>query len=142
MPQEQQVEKLPCYAIRLRRAATTVTEHYNRALQPFGITINQFSLLAGVAAMDGCSVNELAARVGLDKSTLVRNLRPLFAQGYIVDTAAPGRRNRQLALTPAGRVLLQQAREVWHSTQKALKARLGPLLEPLLLALDCLDDLV
>ncbi len=115
----------PCYCIALRRAANRITEYYDQLLRPCGITINQFSILATLSAMDGCGTGTLARRLQLEKSTLVRTLQPLLKAGYIEDSAPEGSRARELHLTPAGRTILADAKPVWKEAQTGIVGKLG-----------------
>lgn len=130
----------PCLCIRLRRAAQRVTGLYDRLLEPAGITLNQYSLLANLNRMEGCAAGELAARIRLEKSTLARTLRPLFQAGYVTDAATPGSRRQRLHLTPAGKDVLNQAVPLWQQAQAAVKTRLGQRQAELLELLDRLDQ--
>lgn len=115
----------PCTCVNVRRISGLISDLYDQCLEPVGLTISQYSSLANLNAMPNASISDLAARVGLDRTTLVRNLKPLMERGLIEDLAQPGRRNRQLVLTPAGQTLLGQGRVLWQSAQDQLSARLG-----------------
>lgn len=114
-----------CYCLKTRRATASVTKHYDQALAPCGITINQFSVLMNIARTEKCSVRELADMAELDKSTLARNLKPLYRMGLVVDTKEPGMRNSQLALTKAGKKTIECATPLWAEAQQALTDKLG-----------------
>ena len=114
-----------CYCINVRRAANRITDFYDRLLDPFGISINQFCILNNLSLMSGCGTGELANQLQLEKSTLVRSLKPLQDSGYIEDTSPPGSRSRQLYLTAAGEKLLAEAKPSWEEAQKQIKAKLG-----------------
>lgn len=117
--------KTACHCINVRRAAGAVTEYYDRTLRPTGLTVAQFSLLSNIRQSGTCSVSELAARVGLERTTLARDLKSLFAAGWIRDDAAPGTRNRRLAVTPAGWRTLDAAIPLWEEAQRGVAARIG-----------------
>ncbi len=114
-----------CYCINVRRAANRITDFYDSLLTPFGISINQFCILNNLSLMSGCGTGELADQLQLEKSTLVRSLKPLQQAGYIEDTSAPGSRARQLRLTDAGEKLLAEAKPSWEEAQKRIKAKFG-----------------
>lgn len=122
----------PCVCISLRRIAQKLTDFYDKALAPAGISINQYSLLRNISRMEGCGTGELARHVRLEKSTLVRTLQPLMRDGLIVDKAPEGTRRRSLFLSPAGRAVLETAIPLWQSAQEEVIARLGPSYEGLL----------
>lgn len=115
----------PCYCVNLRRAANRITEEYNKALAPLGITITQYSILAFLYGMSGCNITQLAQRLRLEKSTLVRNLRPLFKKGYIEDLSNERSRSRELQITVLGNQLLFQAKPLWKKSQKDIQQKIG-----------------
>lgn len=117
--------KSNCYCINLRRAANVVTESYDRMLQPIGLTVNQYSLLINISRLEACSVSDLAGYVGLDRTTLVRSLKPLLGLGYIEDISEKGQRNRQLQVTKAGQQILQQGEVLWRKAQSELEQKVG-----------------
>lgn len=117
--------KSNCYCINLRRAANVVTESYDRMLQPIGLTVNQYSLLINISRLEACSVSDLAGYVGLDRTTLVRSLKPLLGLGYIEDISEKGQRNRQLQITKAGQQILQQGEVLWRKAQSELEQKVG-----------------
>ena len=114
-----------CYCLKTRRATASVTRHYDLALAPCGITINQFSVLMNISRAEKCSVRELADMAELDKSTLARNLKPLYRMGLVVDTKEPGMRNSRLELTRAGRKTIGCAAPLWAEAQRVLAEKLG-----------------
>lgn len=115
-----------CHCINLRRAATAVTDYYDRALKAAGLTINQYSLLANIRSAQPLSVSALADRVGLERTTLARTLKPLFLAGLIEDTASPGGRERQLRLSAQGAARLKLAVPLWDQAQSDVESALGP----------------
>lgn len=117
--------KRDCYCINLRRAANAVSTVYDAHLARLGITVNQYSILRGTERIAPCSVSELAAHLGLDRTSLVRMLKPLVSQGMILDQAEKGRRSRQLCLSPAGQTLIQEARPLWQKAQEAVEQCIG-----------------
>ena len=114
----------PCVCINLRRIAQKVTDLYDTALKPAGITVNQYSLLVNISRIEGCGTGELAKQIKLEKSTLVRTLQPLLRNGFIVDRASEGQRRRRLYLTPAGEETLKAAFPLWNKAQEDVAERL------------------
>ena len=114
-----------CHCINLRRAATAVTDYYDRILKPAGLTINQYSLLINIARNQPLSVSALSAAVGLERTTLTRSLQPLFRAGLIIDQAQAGSRERQLHLSPHGSRLLKSAAPLWEQAQAGIETALG-----------------
>lgn len=114
-----------CHCINARRISGLISELYDRSLKPTGLTISQYSLLRNLEHSPDSSISELAAQMGLDRTTLARNLKPLMERGLICDMAEPNRRNRKLALTEAGQSLLDQGKLLWENAQRDLTERLG-----------------
>lgn len=118
-------QKTDCHCINLRRANQALTEYYERQLAPARLTIGQLSLLGNLARIGPASISDLAEKVGLERSTLVRSLKPLFDQEFIEDLAPAGTRNRQLRLTGAGMQKLTAALPLWQKAQKGLESAFG-----------------
>ena len=114
-----------CNCLNLRRASLAITEIYDHYLAPSQLSVSQLSILKHIFAMEPVNVSELAAEIRLDRTTLVRNLKPLEQQGLIHDIAQSGTRNRQLCLTAAGRERIEQANAYWELAQKRIEAQLG-----------------
>ena len=98
---------------------------YDEHLAPVGITINQFSLLVSLRRLKTASVSELANNVGLERTTLVRTLKPLLDRGLIEDTSAIGQRNRVLQLTVLGEQTVKQGLPLWDAAQSEMERRIG-----------------
>ena len=67
------------------RAARGVSRHYDGALDGFGINVAQYSLLCNLQRLDQPSISSLADAMGLDRSTLGRNLRGAGRRGAGAD---------------------------------------------------------
>ena len=69
-----------CYCANIKRAENKITALYNRHLEKAGITRGQYALLANIERNPGISVSALAETMDLERTTLVRNLKPLEAR--------------------------------------------------------------
>ncbi|MCV9920204.1 MarR family winged helix-turn-helix transcriptional regulator [Pseudomonas sp. BT-42-2] len=114
-----------CICTHLRRAARGVSRHYDEALAGFGINVAQFSLLRHLQRLDQPSITSLAEAMGLDRSTLGRNLKVLEAEGLVALTEGADQRNRVVLLTEAGKARLQDAGPAWERAQLTLVEQLG-----------------
>jgi DNA-binding MarR family transcriptional regulator len=124
MTAEQEIlENCACH--RVRTAARAVTRAYDDALRPVGLRATQLSVLVAVAADDALSITALARLMGMDRSTLTRNLRPLEAEGLIALGLEGWRRSRTLEITKKGRTRLREAVPLWEKAQQALRTKLG-----------------
>ncbi|MNF57796.1 MULTISPECIES: MarR family winged helix-turn-helix transcriptional regulator [unclassified Pseudomonas] len=128
-----------CLCTNLRRAARGVSRFYDGALDGFGINVAQYSLLCNLQRLDQPSISALAEAMGLDRSTLGRNLRVLEGEGLVRMVEGEDQRNRIVQLTDAGRERLAAALPAWEAAQQRLIDRLGAEKRATLLAL--LDEL-
>ncbi|HGM5580174.1 TPA: MarR family winged helix-turn-helix transcriptional regulator [Pseudomonas putida] len=114
-----------CICTHLRRAARGVSRHYDEALAGFGINVAQFSLLRHLQRLDQPSITSLAEAMGLDRSTLGRNLRVLEADDLVRLGEGSDQRNRLVCLTEAGTRCLAAAHPAWERAQLQLVEQLG-----------------
>jgi len=114
-----------CYCINFRRAARAVTAYYDRLMLQSGLTVSQYSLLMHLLRTAPCSVTALAKTVKLDRTTLLRNIRPLAERGLLRDLSKAGERDRQLTVTEQGLSALEAAQKLWKKAQAGLKAHIG-----------------
>jgi DNA-binding MarR family transcriptional regulator len=115
----------PCNCLNIRRASQAITGVYDEFLAPSNLKIGQFSLLKYIYQSEPVSVSDLALTIRLDRTTLVRNLKPLEQSGFVEDISAQGTRNRQLKLTPKGVETYKQAEELWEKAQNFFEEYLG-----------------
>src|SRR3954467_3075612 len=91
-----------CVAKHLRWSSRIISNFYDQKMQHTGLHANQVTLLTVPYLAGPISINKMAAHVGLDRTTLVRNLKLIEQRGLI--TIKPGRdlRTRIVTLTPTG----------------------------------------
>jgi DNA-binding MarR family transcriptional regulator len=90
-----------------------------------GITVNQYSLLINLYRIAPCNVSALAKTMRLDRTTLVRNMKPLVEMGLLQDLAEEGGRDRELTVTTLGIKSLEMAQQRWEKAQAGLKKHIG-----------------
>lgn len=116
----------PCNCLALRQAARHVSQFYDQALAPHGLRTTQFSILVRLAHSGPWTVQALAARLVMDRTTLGRTIRPLERDGLVatrVDTF--DRRVRALEITPEGRLRLAAAMTGWEAAQLRFETEFG-----------------
>lgn len=114
-----------CVCLGVRKAARLVARRYDDAFRPLGITSGQFSILAALLRDGAVPLGSLADVLGMDRTTLNRNLKPLEATALIVTTHDKSdARVRGLQLTPGGRALLNRAIPIWAEVQADSQKRL------------------
>lgn len=133
----------PCHCANLRRATRAVSRHYDLRLAPTGLAITQYSLLRTLSRLQPATASALGAAMGLDRTTLVRNLKVLAGRGFVADSpSAVDKRSRELRLTEAGRLAMESAEPLWRAAQLELEERLGRrMLDELSAALATLSTL-
>ena len=114
-----------CACHKVRTAARAVTRAYDDVLRPVGLRATQLTVLAAIAADESVSITAVAKLMGMDRTTLTRNLRPLEADGLIVVGNEGWRRSRTLEITKKGRTRLREALPLWEKAQKTLQANLS-----------------
>ena len=114
-----------CACFNLRKAARAVTQLYDEVLAPSGLRGTQFSVLAVIAAAGPATMTDLADTLVMDRTTLTRNLKPLLGRGLVERGEGEDRRQRPIAITPAGRDALGQALPPWEKAQARIAGGLG-----------------
>jgi DNA-binding MarR family transcriptional regulator len=109
----------------LRRLMRRLSSHYDARLRTIGLKTTQYSLLARVGWLGPVRPVDLAEAMGLDASTLSRNLKPLAQAGWLLQAAGPDARSRLVSLTDEGRTKLAEARVLWRQAQASLNEMLG-----------------
>ena len=120
-----QKRKMPCYCINLRRLSNLITHKYDRHLVEIHLSVNQYSLLVNINQLDICSVSDLAIYIGLERTTLVRTLKPLFDKELIEDISETAQRNRQIKITQKGKEILEKGKPLWKQAQKEIEDKIG-----------------
>lgn len=114
-----------CTCFRLRRTARRVTQIYDHRLAPLGLRVTQYSLLAHLVGKPPTAIGAFAEILGMDRTTLTRNVRPLLAAGYVELAAGGDRRTRALALTAEGKALFRRAWPLWRAAEQEVRTTLG-----------------
>lgn len=119
-------DNLSCTCARVRKAARRITQIYDRHIQPSGLTVTQFGILAHLTRLDGIAIGALAERMIMDPTALTRGLKPLERQDFVRLEPDPNdRRARRILITEAGRAALTDARPGWARAQAEVRAALG-----------------
>jgi DNA-binding MarR family transcriptional regulator len=118
-----QVENCVCF--NLRWVTRAITQFYDTEMRRHGIRPTQGSILASLSAKESWNMAELSDWLGMERTTLVRNLRPLQRDGFVKVTGG-GRGNRvELTITAKGRKQVEELTPAWKSAQSAAVKTLG-----------------
>jgi DNA-binding MarR family transcriptional regulator len=113
-----------CFAI--RQAARYVSQLYERHLNAVGLTSAQYTIMAAIGRKPGVQMAELADSMVMDRTTLVRALKPLQRDG-LVEAAqeSAGSRAMGLRLTVTGKDTLAKASVQWREAQAEFEQKFG-----------------
>ena len=126
IPRATLLEVSNCTCLRLRKTARRITQIYDEALAPSGLTVTQFGILGNLAGRGELSIGQLAEHLGMDPTSLNRTLKPLQRDGLIEEKADPDdKRVRLISLTKAGLSTLPDAIKLWKSAQQHVVSDLG-----------------
>ncbi|MBR2816639.1 MAG: MarR family transcriptional regulator [Reyranella sp.] len=111
-----------CAGWNVRSAARRITQFLEDRIQGADVSFTQFGLMAEIAAATDDSISALAARMGLDQSTLSRTLRTLEAEGLVEIAVADTDQRRKLVwLTEKGARRLEAALAAWRKAHNELE---------------------
>jgi DNA-binding MarR family transcriptional regulator len=112
-----------CLCLHVQRAARALARRFDEALRPVGLTSGQFSLLMSLNRPEPPAMGDVAQVLAMDRTTLTAALKPLERRGLVETRAdAKDRRIRRLALTAAGRSVLDSALPIWTASHAAVEA--------------------
>lgn len=114
-----------CTNLKLRRLGRAVSRWYDDDMRILGLKGSQYSLLSHVLKLAPVQPGALARAMGLDASTLTRNLRPLLDAGWVAVQPGPDARSRLVVATPEGAALREQAQRRWRASQERINLTLG-----------------
>jgi DNA-binding MarR family transcriptional regulator len=114
-----------CACFNVRKAARALTAFYDHALAPTGLRATQATLLVALARAGDVPVSRLAGILGMDRTTLTRNLEPLVRDGLVVVRPGPDRRVKLAGVTEAGRKALAAAMPLWREAQRQIAEGTG-----------------
>ncbi|WP_250444237.1 MarR family winged helix-turn-helix transcriptional regulator [Lysobacter enzymogenes] len=108
----------------MRKLSRLMSQRYDQALAPAGLNLNQYSILRRTGGR-GRPLGEIAHELGMDRSTLSRDLKPLAAAGWIESAQGEDARQRLLRVTAAGRAAVERAMPLWRRAQDEIDQGLG-----------------
>jgi DNA-binding MarR family transcriptional regulator len=114
-----------CPAFQARVTARALTRYYNACFRSLGITAEQFSLLVGIGGSHEPTLAELAARAGVDATTLSRSVKSLERRDLVLNRGGRGRAGKRLVLTDGGRRLMDESMAAWERARVRLAEALG-----------------
>ncbi|MGA9777307.1 MAG: MarR family winged helix-turn-helix transcriptional regulator [Verrucomicrobiia bacterium] len=114
-----------CVCSSLRAVTRGVTQFFDVKVRQHGIRPTQTPILGALQAKDGWRMAELSEWLGMERTTLLRNLRPLQRDGLIRAKGGGRGGHVELAITGKGRTALAKLLPAWRSAQDKVVAILG-----------------
>jgi DNA-binding MarR family transcriptional regulator len=114
-----------CVCFNLRMVTRIVTKFFDAEMRRHGIRPTQGTILLSLNGKPAWTMAELSDWLGMDRTTLVRNLQPLQRDG-LLETAGGGRGGRvEVSITAKGRKKIDECLPAWRSAQSAAVDALG-----------------
>jgi DNA-binding MarR family transcriptional regulator len=114
-----------CTAFGLRKASRALARIYDPILADAGLRSTQLNLLVALALVGEAAVSRVSDELGLDRTTLTRNLGPLERDGLVERAPGSDRRVRLIRLSDRGRQTLAEALPLWEQAHRQVVAGLG-----------------
>ncbi len=115
-----------CNCLAIRRAARHVTQFYDRQLAPVGLRTTQFTILTATRERAPVTINVLAKALGMDRTTLGREIVPLEREWLLQGEPSPtDGRAKQVRLTKAGERQFKAALTRWSRAQAQFERPFG-----------------
>ncbi|MGA3206222.1 MAG: MarR family winged helix-turn-helix transcriptional regulator [Syntrophales bacterium] len=114
-----------CIAVRIRLLSRMVTNIYDSALSPFGVKLNQISILVFLHLAGEVGYDALCRRLKMEKSTASRNIERMKKRGWLNIVTGKEERRKFLKITRTGEELLGKVHEVWEDAQEKTLNLLG-----------------
>ncbi|WP_334500328.1 MarR family winged helix-turn-helix transcriptional regulator [Bradyrhizobium sp. AZCC 1678] len=114
-----------CFCLASRQAARKITRLYDSHMQGSGVRVTQFTILSQLMLRGEMPIGKLAGLLGMERTTLSRNLTLLEDKGWISISAGEDPRARMIDITAQGRGLVRRGFPHWSKAQAHIGKLLG-----------------
>jgi len=114
-----------CTCMHVRKASRAVTQYFDRFMAECGLTNSQFTMMIALTLMGKPTLTQMAEALGMDRTTLSRNLKPLLDEGMVEPVDGPDKRAKQIAISQKGKTALVKAIPMWEEAQESFVQRMG-----------------
>ena len=114
-----------CTCGELRKAARAITLLYDNAFKSSGLLSTQFNVLQTIYNIDSMRISDLANKLGMDRTTLTRNLSVLERHGFIEISQGKDHRTRIVTATQKGNNAVAKTILLWNEVQRKVKQEMG-----------------
>lgn len=127
LPENQPIGVDQCNCFTVRKAARQISRLYDAYLQPSGLRITQFLILATLNEQRSASVNALAERLDIERTAMGKMIGFLERDGFVKMRPSPtDGRIRIVELTPEGTDLFERGAPLWREAQHHFSVMNGP----------------
>jgi DNA-binding MarR family transcriptional regulator len=114
-----------CFCLASRQAARKITRLYDGVMRKSGVRSTQFTILSQLMLRGELPIGRLANLLGMERTTLTRNLAPLEERKWISIKTGDDPRSRMLAITASGRAAVRRGFPFWAQAQEEVGKLLG-----------------
>jgi DNA-binding MarR family transcriptional regulator len=114
-----------CFCLASRQAARKITRLYDSFMQGSGVRATQFTILSQLMLRGEMPIGKLAGILGVERTTLTRNLTLLEQQKWISIKAGDDPRSRMIGITAQGRGMVRRGFPYWSKAQAQVGKMLG-----------------
>jgi DNA-binding MarR family transcriptional regulator len=106
-----------CFCLASRQAARKITRLYDGYMQKSGIRATQFTILSQLMLRGEMPIGKLAGILGMERTTLTRNLTIPEQRKWISIKAGDDSRSRLAGITAQGRAMVRRGFPYWSQAQ-------------------------
>ena len=114
-----------CFCLASRQAARKITRLYDSVMQKSGMRSTQFTILSQLMLRGELPIGKLASLLGMERTTLTRNLTPLEQRKWISIKSGDDPRARMIGITAPGRAAVRRGFPFWSQAQAEAGKLLG-----------------
>ena len=114
-----------CVCFHLRRVARVMTQFFDAEMRRHGIRSTQGAVLAAMNITGPSNMAELSEILGMERTTLLRNLRPLQRDGLVTVEGGGHGARVELSITAKGRKQIEKLAPAWEAAQRTAVQVLG-----------------
>ena len=114
-----------CLLLNFREVCRSLTQIYETELKKIGLYSTQYTLLVSLKLHEPKQISILAKEIGLDRTTLTRNLSLLIKKGYVCYEKSSDSRKKIVKITNEGENVLDYAFPIWKNVQSKFENLLG-----------------
>ena len=114
-----------CLMFNFREACRLLSQIYEEQLKTIGLYSAQYCLLVSLKLQGSKKISSLARNIGLDRTTLTRNLSLLVEKSWVTYEKSSDSRQKIVTITEEGEKILNLAFPIWENVQNMFIEELG-----------------